>query len=80
MSGREEESQEKSFFCPVAPPGEREIISPEIDVNVPVENESIVSDCENDFGVPGDMIQMVRMTMDSFYSSPYRFGWLPGRP
>ena len=77
MSGREEEFQEKSFFCPVEPPGEREIISPEIDTNAPGETDSIVSDGENDSVAPGDMIQMVRMIMDSFYSSPYRFGWLP---
>ena len=65
MSGREEESQEKSFFCPVAPPGEREIISPEIDIKAPVENERVVSDRENDFGVPGDMIQMVKIISHS---------------
>ena len=65
MSGREEESQGKSFFCPVAPSGEREIIPPEIDINAPGENDSIVSDGENDSVAPGDMIQMVRMIIHS---------------
>ena len=66
MSGREEEFQEKSFFCPVEPPGEREIISPEIDINAPGENDTIVSDGENDNSIaPGDMIQMVRMIIHS---------------
>ena len=65
MSGREEESQEKSFFCPVAPPGEREIISPEIDMKAPGEKDNIVSDGENDSVAPGDMIQMVNIIIHS---------------